>query len=97
MLSEKSMRLEAIDRTRNVFRSWRCEIDHDLFGATLVSVTFGRIGSDGRTIRRAVADESAALALVRRLLMRRATSVKRCGAAYRVVACDGLDGSNLVR
>jgi len=80
MLPEGWIRLEAIDRARNVYRSWRSEIDRDLFGLTLVSVTFGRINAEGRTIRRAVDDESAALTLVRHSLARRATSVKRCGS-----------------
>jgi len=91
VLSERRITLEAVDRARNVFRSWRCEIEHDLFGSTLVSVTFGRTGTQGRTIRRGVRDESAAMALVRRSLVRRATAVKRCGAAYRVVECVGFD------
>ena len=36
------------------------KIDRDLFGLTLVSITFGRISAEGRTIRYAVDDESAA-------------------------------------
>ena len=80
MLPEAWIRLEAIDRARNVYRSWRSEIDRDLFGLTLVSVTFGRISAEGRTILRAGADESAALTLVRHSLARRATSLKRCGS-----------------
>ena len=91
MLSERWIRLEAIDRTRNVFRSWRCEVDRDLFGVSLVSVTFGRTGTRGRTIRTAVRDELAAFALITRSLTRRSTSVKRCGVAYRTVECVGLD------
>ncbi len=61
MLSERRITMEAIDRSRNVFRSWRCEIERDLFGVMLVSVTFGRTGTQGRTIRRVVHDESAAM------------------------------------
>ena len=89
MLSERRITMEAIDRSRNVFRSWRCEIERDLFGVMLVSVTFGRTGTQGRTIRRVVDDESAAMALARRSLARRATAVKRCGVGYQVIECVG--------
>jgi hypothetical protein len=91
MLSERCVTLQAVDRARNVFRSWRCEIERDLFGVAVISVTFGRTGSPGRTVRRAVRDESAAFAQLRKALARRATSVRRCGVAYRVVECVGLD------
>jgi predicted DNA-binding WGR domain protein len=93
VLSERWIRLEAIDRARNVFRSWRFDIDRDLFGATVVSVTFGRVGAEGRTIRRVVSDESAALAMLHRSLARRATAERRCGATYVVTAGFGIDGA----
>jgi hypothetical protein len=56
---------------------------------TLVSVIFGRTGTHGRTIRRVVHDESAAMALPRRSFAWRATAVKRCGVGYQVIECVG--------
>ena len=52
--------LRAVDTERNVNRSWVCRIERDLFGACVVSVTFGRAGTLGRTIRRMVLDDAAA-------------------------------------
>ncbi|WP_373322118.1 WGR domain-containing protein [Acetobacter oeni] len=46
--------LRAVNPERNVNRSWVCRIERDLFGACVVSVTFGRAGTHGRTIRRMV-------------------------------------------
>ena len=36
--------LRAVNPERNVNRSWVCRIERDLFGACVVSVTFGRAG-----------------------------------------------------
>jgi hypothetical protein len=91
MLSKRRISMKAIDRSRNVARSWRGEIERDLFGVILVGVTFGRTGTQGRTIRRVVHDESAAMAVARRSLARRATAVKRCGVGYQVIECVGFD------
>jgi predicted DNA-binding WGR domain protein len=84
MLAERHILLHAVDPERNVFRSWRCEIDRDLFGGVALSVTFGRTGSKGQTIPRPVTDEQAANRAVRRMLARRATAERRIGVAYRV-------------
>ena len=54
----------------------------DLFGAWLVDVTYGRIGTRGRRIRCVVSDENAARKMVRENLRRRATAEKRIGVAY---------------
>ena len=65
MLSKRRISMKAIDRSRNVARSWRGEIERDLFGVILVGVTFGRTGTQGRTIRRVVHDGPAAMAVAR--------------------------------
>ena len=83
--------LQAINGELNVYRSWRCEVERDLFGVLVVSVTFGRVARTGRTLRHAMPDEAAAARFVRNALTRRAGAKKRCGASYRVVERSGFD------
>ena len=90
MLRERWIAMEAVDRRANVFRAWRCEIGTDLLGSVVVSVTFGRTGTAGRTITRAVGGEAAARKLLRQLLARRATAERRIGVGYRVIGGEGL-------
>jgi hypothetical protein len=75
--------LEARDPSRGIARAYRLEAGTDLFGAWLVEVTFGRIGTRGRTVRYAVRDEAEARKLVARTLRRRAGAPKRIGVGYR--------------
>ena len=91
LLEESRIVLCAVNRELNVFRSWRCDVERDLFGVLLVSVTFGRTGTDGRTMRHAMADGAAAERFIRFALARRAGAKKRCGAAYRTVESFGFD------
>lgn len=94
MQGERWIALEAVDRTRNLFRAWRCEIGTDLFGAVTISVTFGRIGTNGRTITRTVAGHGVADAALRSMLARRASTPRRIGVGYRVVGiCDVSPGT----
>jgi hypothetical protein len=58
------------------------EAGTNLFGAWLVEVTYGRIGTRGRRIRFAVREEAEARKLVRESLRRRATAKRRIGVAY---------------
>lgn len=51
----------------------------------LVDVEFGRIGSQGRPLRRTFFDEPAARAYVGQALRRRATAPGRIGVAYRCI------------
>jgi hypothetical protein len=83
--------LRAIDRERNVYRSWVYSVGRDLLGDLVVSVTFGRTGTDGRTIRYAMADEGSAERFLLKALRRRAGAEGRCGAAYRVVEATGFE------
>lgn len=83
--------LRAIDHERNVHRSWVCSVGRDLFGDLVVSVTFGRTGTDGRTIRYAMADEASAERFLMKALRRRAGAPKRCGAAYHLIEATGFD------
>ena len=81
----------AVNRERNVFRAWHCVVDRDLFGVLVVSVTYGRIGTTGRTIHHAMTDESAVGRFVQHALRRRASAERRCGAVYRVIESTGID------
>jgi hypothetical protein len=49
-----------------------------------VDVTYGRIGSRGRTVRHIAADEAQARKIVRHCLQRRATAKKRIGVSYQL-------------
>ncbi len=77
--------LRASDPSRNCYRSWSVEAGLDLFGKWTVRVSFGRIGSNGRTMAREFASEDEVRAFVRRGLRRRSTAVRRLGVAYRVI------------
>jgi len=90
VLRERWIVMEAVDRRANVFRSWRCEMGTDLLGSVVMSVTFGRTGTAGRTITRPMADEAAARKLLRQLLARRATAERRIGVGYRVIGGEGI-------
>ena len=90
-MANRCIVLHAINSELNVFRSWRCEIERDLFGVLVVSVTFGRVARTGRTLRHAMPDEAAAERFVRRAIARRAGAERRCGASYRVVESSGFE------
>lgn len=90
-MQDRCVMLRAVNPDRNVNRSWVCRIERDLFGACVVSVTFGRAGTKGRTIRRTVSDDAEADRFLARAMARRRGSVKRCGAAYRIIEVRGFD------
>jgi len=69
----------------NRFRSWRIEIDRDLFDLLNARVTYGRIGTTGRTRRWDFDSDMEAARFLREKLRRRASGTKRRGAVYRVV------------
>jgi putative SOS response-associated peptidase YedK len=91
MLRERWISMEAVDRHKNIFRSWQCDVGTDLFGIVLLSVTFGRTATSGRTITRAVKDADAANRLVRQLLRKRATAKQRLGVGYRITGSVGFE------
>jgi predicted DNA-binding WGR domain protein len=80
--------LEARDPARGRFRAYRIEAGTDLLGDWLVDVTYGRIGTPGRTVRQAVPDEAAARKLVHQHLRRRATAPRRIGVGYQIRALN---------
>ena len=91
MQAEQRIEMRAVDRTRNVFRAWACEVGTDLFGAVVVEVCFGRTGTNGRAVRRMAVDHADALRLVRRALRRRASAERRIGVGYQTTLVRGLD------
>src|SRR5947209_1849857 len=60
MMNAFNALLEARDPEMGRFRAYRLEAGPDLFGAWLVVVTYGRIGTPGRSVRYSAADESEA-------------------------------------
>lgn len=82
MMNAFTALLEARDPTLGRFRAYLLEAGTDLFGAWLVDVTYGRIGTRGRRIRHVVRDEDEARKMVRGNLRRRATAKRRIGVAY---------------
>lgn len=82
MMNVFSALLEARDPALGRFRAYALEAGPDLFGTWLVNVTYGRIGTRGRSLRYAVRDEAEARKLVSQNLRRRATAKRRIGVAY---------------
>ncbi|MDD2878298.1 MAG: WGR domain-containing protein [Acidiphilium sp.] len=84
------LELRACAPEKNRFRSWRIEIDRDLFGLLNARITFGRIGTSGRTRRWDFDTEVEAAKFLRAKLRRRASGDKRRGAAYRVIDASAI-------
>jgi predicted DNA-binding WGR domain protein len=77
--------LEARNAARGCLRHYRVEAGTDLFGIWLVEISYGRIGTVGRSRRYVVRDEDEARRLAQSILNRRATAPRRIGVAYRIL------------
>ena len=77
--------LEARNPARGCLRHYRVEAGTDLFGIWVVQISYGRIGTVGRSRSFVVRDEAEARHLAQSILKRRATAPRRIGAAYRVL------------
>ncbi len=86
---EFAVELEASDPARNIWRSYQIAGGQDLFGNWIVELTYGRIGTKGRTKTVLVADEAAAHRYARQCLKRRQSAPKRIGVGYRTVRISG--------
>lgn len=86
-----SVSLEAVDPALGRFRAYRVEAGTDLFGAWLVDVTYGRIGTRGTSRRYAAEDEAEARQIIRHHLRRRSTAKERIGVSYRVREISDLE------
>jgi hypothetical protein len=75
--------LEARDPAHGRMRAYQVKAGTDLFGVWLVEVTYGPIGTHGRSIRYVASDDAAARRRVNKVLHRRATAWKRIGVSYR--------------
>jgi hypothetical protein len=76
--------LEAKNPDRRCFRQYRVEAGTDLFGTWVVEISYGRIGTVGRSRCFVVRDEGEARRLAQSILKRRATAPRRIGVPYRV-------------
>jgi hypothetical protein len=88
-MMEFSILLHACNPVKNHWRSYHIAAGRDLFGDWIVELTYGRIGSGGRTKVVQVADEEAARHYVRDCLKKRASAPRRIGISYQVVATQG--------
>ena len=76
--------LEARSAVHRCFRAYEIAVGKDLFGAWLVEMRYGRIGTMGRAKVRSFATTEEALAQVNACLQKRATAPRRIGVPYRV-------------
>ena len=74
--------LEARSPARRCWRAYEVDVGTDLFGVWLVEMSYGRIGTMGRTKVRSFATAAAAQAEVHACLRKRATAPRRIGVAY---------------
>jgi predicted DNA-binding WGR domain protein len=81
-----SIRLQAIDHSRNIARDYEINATSDLFGHWIVSLHWGRIGSKGLSRTCSFAEQPDAARFIRAVLSRRASARKRIGVAYRLAA-----------
>jgi len=88
LLDVIQIEMQACEPSANRYRAWRVEAGQDLFGLWTALVTFGRIGSTGRSLSKLFPTEAAARAFVQSGLRRRQTSVRRFGVPYRLVAAS---------
>ena len=72
--------LEARSAAQRCWRSYEIEMGADLFGVWLVEMSYGRIGTMGRSKVRSFATAADAQAQVHACLRKRATAPRRIGA-----------------
>lgn len=84
-LPERRLFLEARDPSRNVARRYFLRVSPDLFGAVIVELAWGRIGTAGQERRLSFQDLRGARLFVRKVLRRRKSAPGRIGTSYKVV------------
>jgi len=75
---------EARNPARHCLRQYGVEAGTDLFGVWVVEISYGRIGTAGRSRSYVVRDEGEARHLARSILKRRASAPRRIRVAYRI-------------
>jgi predicted DNA-binding WGR domain protein len=78
------IKLEARSPAHRCHRAYEIAVSADLFGAWVVEMSYGRIGTLGRTKARSFSTADAAAAQVRACLRKRASAPRRIGVAYRL-------------
>ena len=78
-----AIRLQAVDRARNIARRYALDASPDLFGMIVVELRWGRIGTTGQSRTVSFASAAAAERFVQCCLRRRASARRRIGVAYR--------------
>ena len=77
--------LEARSPSQRCLRAYEIEVTEDLFGVWLLRISYGRIGTPGRTKVRSFQTDIEAAAQVRTCLRKRASAPRRIGVAYQVL------------
>jgi predicted DNA-binding WGR domain protein len=83
-MSTLRVRLEARAPALHCRRAYEIAVSQDLFGAWITEMTYGRIGTFGRTKMRSFARIEDAVFAVDASLRRRATLPRRLGVAYQL-------------
>ena len=78
------LRLEARAPALRCHRAYEIAVARDLFGVWIAEMTYGRIGTVGRTKSRSFTCIEDAVSAIDASLRRRATLPRRLGAAYRL-------------
>ena len=78
------IRLEALSAVHRCFRAYGIDVSQDLFGAWMVEMSYGRIGTMGRTKVRSFGTTEQAQEQVDVCLRKRSTAPQRIGVAHRV-------------
>jgi predicted DNA-binding WGR domain protein len=83
-MSALRLRLEACAPALRCHRVYEIAVARDLFGVLIADMTYGRIGTVGRTKSRSFTCIEDAASVIDACLRRRATLPRRLGAAYRL-------------
>lgn len=78
------IKLEARSSAHRCFRAYEIAVGADLFGIWLVEMSYGRIGTQGRTKVRSYSTPEEAQAEIDACLRKRASAPRRIGVAYRL-------------
>jgi hypothetical protein len=91
-MMDYAIQLEACDPEKNIWRAYSIAAGQDLFGDWIVELTYGRIGTRGRTKTILLPDETATRRYVRQCLKKRESAPKRIGVGYTVKNMSGVWG-----
>ena len=83
--------MEARDPSRNQARAYMIEAGTDLWGDFVVSTSFGRIGSRGRTRRQAFNTPEEAIPAIRSILSQRLKTSKKRSVPYTILSMQDPD------